>query len=93
MEVLHSLVARPVWGRRHSEAMDNFRFDQKHFALLQGLISFFRKVCGKTRNEPRFVIPAEAGIQSFQAVLDSRLRGSDDLEEFFRNLLMNDAGS
>jgi len=24
-----------------------------------------------------FVIPAEAGIQSFQAVLDSRLRGSD----------------
>jgi len=31
-----------------------------------------------------FVIPAKAGIQSFQALLDSRLRGSDDLEDFLR---------
>ena len=29
------------------------------------------------------VIPAKAGIQSFQAVLDSRLRGSDDLGTFY----------
>ena len=27
------------------------------------------------------VIPAEAGIQSFKALLDSRLRGSDDLSD------------
>jgi hypothetical protein len=30
------------------------------------------------------VIPAEAGIQSLQGVLDSRLRGSDGLEDFLR---------
>jgi hypothetical protein len=29
-----------------------------------------------------FVIPAEAGIQSFQALLDSRLRGSDNCGDF-----------
>jgi hypothetical protein len=41
-----------------------------------------------------FVIPAKAGIQSFQALLDSRsptttfgdrLRGSDDLGDFLRD--------
>ena len=32
-----------------------------------------------------FVIPAEAGIQSFQAVLDSRLRGSDGKLDFLRD--------
>jgi len=30
------------------------------------------------------VIPAKAGIQSFQCLLDSRLRGSDNLEPFSR---------
>jgi hypothetical protein len=30
------------------------------------------------------VIPAEAGIQSLQGLLDSRLRGSDDLRDFLR---------
>jgi hypothetical protein len=30
------------------------------------------------------VIPAKAGIQSFQGLLDSRLRGSDDLGDFLR---------
>ncbi len=29
----------------------------------------------------------EAGIQSFQCILDSRFRGSDGLSEFFRNIL------
>jgi hypothetical protein len=32
----------------------------------------------KSPKVPFFVIPAEAGIQSFQAILDSRLRGSDN---------------
>jgi hypothetical protein len=32
-----------------------------------------------------FVIPAKAGIQSFQAFLDSRLRGSDGVEDFLRD--------
>jgi hypothetical protein len=30
------------------------------------------------------VIPAQAGIQSFRALLDSRLRGSDGLKDFLR---------
>jgi len=34
-----------------------------------------------------FVIPAEAGIQYFLVVLDSRFRGSDDAKEFFCTLL------
>jgi predicted Zn-dependent peptidase len=33
------------------------------------------------------VIPAEAGIQSFHRILDSRFRGSDGKTEFFRILL------
>jgi hypothetical protein len=33
------------------------------------------------------VIPAKAGIQSLRALLDSRLRGSDDRMAFFSNLL------
>jgi len=36
----------------------------------------------KSRKTPFSVIPAKAGIQSLQALLDSRLRGSDDLEDF-----------
>ena len=38
----------------------------------------------KSPKWPLFVIPAKAGIQSFQALLDSRLRGSDDLGDFLR---------
>ena len=33
---------------------------------------------------PFSVIPVKTGIQGFQKVLDSRLRGSDDLEDFLR---------
>lgn len=33
------------------------------------------------------VIPAEAGIQSFLAFLNSRMRGSDERVVFFSNLL------
>jgi hypothetical protein len=36
----------------------------------------------KNRKTPFSVIPAEAGIQSFWGLLDSRLRGSDGLEDF-----------
>ena len=32
---------------------------------------------------PFYVIPAEAGIQPFQSVLDSRFHGSDDFETFY----------
>jgi hypothetical protein len=38
----------------------------------------------KSRKTPFYVIPAKAGIQSFQALLDSRLRGSDDCGDFLR---------
>ena len=33
--------------------------------------------CGKSDFVPRKVIPAKAGIQSLQGILDSRFRGSD----------------
>jgi len=32
-----------------------------------------------------FVIPAEAGIQYFQQVIDSGFRRSDDVSDFFRS--------
>jgi hypothetical protein len=38
----------------------------------------------KSRKKLFSVIPAEAGIQSFQGILDSRLRGRDDLRDFLR---------
>jgi hypothetical protein len=38
----------------------------------------------KSSKIPFSVIPAKAGIQSFQALLDSRLRGSDDSGDFLR---------
>jgi hypothetical protein len=46
-----------------------------------------RKLDGfvKSPRQPFSVIPAKAGIQSFQGFLDSRLRGSDDLADFLRD--------
>ena len=38
----------------------------------------------KSRNSTLFVIPAEAGIQFFQGLMDSRLRGSDSTFDFLR---------
>jgi len=38
----------------------------------------------KNHNTPLGVIPAQAGIQRNQSVLDSRLRGSDELGDFLR---------
>jgi len=38
----------------------------------------------KSKKSHFSVIPAKAGIQSFQGLLDSRLRGSDDLGGFLR---------
>jgi len=34
----------------------------------------------------QIVIPAEAGIQSFQDLLDSRFRGNDNARVFFKGL-------
>ena len=38
----------------------------------------------KSQKSPVFVIPAKAGIQGNQPLLDSRLRGSDSLGDFLR---------
>jgi len=38
----------------------------------------------RSRKTLFLVIPAQAGIQSFQGLLNSRLRGSDDLKDFLR---------
>jgi hypothetical protein len=43
--------------------------------------------CVKNLFYPLMVIPAKAGIQLSQAVLDSRLRGSDGISEFSRDHL------
>jgi len=37
----------------------------------------------KEKNLLIYVIPAKAGIQLFQLVLDSRFHGSDDFETFY----------
>jgi hypothetical protein len=38
----------------------------------------------KSQKSPVFVIPANAGIQGNQSLLDSRFRGSDGLGDFLR---------
>jgi hypothetical protein len=38
----------------------------------------------KSRSFPLSVIPAEAGIHSFQAVLDPGVRRGDDMKDFLR---------
>ena len=37
----------------------------------------------KSKNLPSYVIPAKAGIQSFQTVLDSHFHGSDGISAFY----------
>jgi hypothetical protein len=39
--------------------------------------------------QPSLVIPAEAGIQSFESLLDSRFCGSDSIPGFFNSLRKN----
>jgi len=41
----------------------------------------------KSRISSVFVIPANAGIQEHQVLMDSRVRGSDGLGGFFREVL------
>jgi hypothetical protein len=52
------------------------------------LLTFYERInidgFVKSPKTPFPVIPAKAGIQSFQALLDSRLRGSDDFCGFLR---------
>ncbi len=43
----------------------------------------------KSGSVPFNVIPAEAGIQSLQMVLDSRLRGSDGSGTFYESIILN----
>ena len=61
-------------------------------------IRIMTKICGHLRNYPKFnfdgfvkspqcplfVIPAKAGIQSFQIIMDSRFRGNDSILDFSR---------
>ena len=39
----------------------------------------------KSQKTPVFVIPAKAGIQETQPLVDSRFRGSDGLGDFLRD--------
>jgi hypothetical protein len=47
------------------------------FIILDGLV--------KSLKTPFSVIPVKTGIQEFQTLLDSRLRGSDDVGDFLRD--------
>ena len=51
--------------------------------ILLLIMNFDRLV--KSQKAPVFVIPAKAGIQENQQLIDSRLRGSDGLGDFLRN--------
>ena len=56
-------------------------------ALLPSLISARLNFDGlvKSRNSIEFVIPAKAGIQLFQDVLDPGVRRGDDQRDFLRD--------
>ena len=73
----------PAVGRRNPKPFQNSnnQCSEKVFPVLN------LTVCRKSPFQPYEVIPAEAGIQSFQAFLDSRFRGSDSDLGFFPNLL------
>jgi hypothetical protein len=52
---------------------------------LKGAVAHFKLDCFVKSILPfLFVIPAKAGIQLFEALLDSRFRGSDVVFDFFR---------
>ncbi len=42
----------------------------------------------KSKSLPFYVIPAKAGIQSFQLFLDSRFHGSDDFQTFYEFIIL-----
>ena len=49
----------------------------------QAVILYRKDELIKRKNLLFYVIPAKAGIQSFQLFLDSRFHGSDDFETFY----------
>jgi hypothetical protein len=60
------------------------RFTDLHFLIFAVFEGYNIDGLVKSRFYPVFVIPAKAGIQLNQAVLDSRLRGSDGFSDFLR---------
>jgi hypothetical protein len=57
---------------------------QRSLIFHKRLLSNFDELV-KSRNSIEFVIPAEAGIQLFQDVLDPGFRWGDDPNDFLRN--------
>jgi hypothetical protein len=64
-------------GRKRPEAQSEYR-NSKHGTNSKSKIDELVR----SQKTPFFVIPVKTGIQSFQSLLDSRLRGSDGLEGF-----------
>jgi hypothetical protein len=60
------------------DELNEYRMSNKEFRMMKfdGLV--------KSLKTPVCVIPVKTGIQEIQEVLDSRLRGSDDLGDFLR---------
>jgi len=57
-----------------------------HLCLKTQIFPFFNfDELVKSRNSIEFVIPAQAGIQLFQDVLDPGFRRGDDLRDFLRD--------
>jgi hypothetical protein len=54
------------------------------FIKLKNIYKYKDDELVKSRSFPLSVIPAEAGIQSFQAVLDPGVRRGDDMKDFLR---------
>ena len=53
---------------------------------LTGIVFFFKSdAFVKSQKSSVFVIPANAGIQGNQPLVDSRVRGSDGLGDFLRD--------
>jgi hypothetical protein len=78
-----SRVLQPVISPRYLVWL-NLRLD---FVLDTLRLFFYTKIdkLAKNQNRSIFVIPAQAGIHSFQWLMDSRLRGNDMFGDFLRD--------
>jgi hypothetical protein len=73
--------AAEVFGHKQiskADELNEYRMSNKEFRMMK----FDALV--KSQKPPFSVIPAQAGIQEIQELLDSRLRGSDAYGDFLR---------
>jgi hypothetical protein len=77
---------QPEVGRETEGECYEYRMSNKEPQNVEGFTSTFNiDALVKSQKLYLFVIPAKAGIQCFQELLDSRLRGSDGIWDFLRD--------